>query len=225
MSIVLSLLLSLPATSSSLRPYRLQQSRSPHPSASPKVCPNSRPLHQWCQLAISSSDALFSFCPQSFPASGDFLMSWLFTSDDQITGALASESVFPMSIQGWSPLRLTALISLQSKGLSGVFCSTTVQMPSILWCSAFIIVQLSQLYVTTGETTALTIWIFVGRAMSLLFNMLSRFVITFLPKSNRLLISSLQSHPQLFWSPRRRNLSLSPPFSLPRCHDLSFLNI
>ena len=72
------------------------------------------------------SDTLFSFCPQSFPASGTFPVSPLFTSDDQYTRVSASPSVLPMSIQGWSPLILTALTSLLSKGLSGVFSSTTV---------------------------------------------------------------------------------------------------
>ena len=97
------------------------------PSPSPEVCPSSCPLHQWRHSAISSSDALFSFCPQCCPASGTFPMSQLFASDDQNTGASTSASVLPKSIQGWFPLRLTALISLQSKGLSGVFSSTTVQ--------------------------------------------------------------------------------------------------
>ena len=95
------------------------------PSPSPDVCPSSCPLHWWCHLAISSSDALCFFCPQSFPASGTFPMSQLFASGDQNTGA--SASVLPMSIQGWFLLRSTCLTSSQSKGLSGVFCSTTVQ--------------------------------------------------------------------------------------------------
>ena len=88
--------------------------------------PSAWPLHRWCHPAILSSDALFSFCPHSFQASGAFQVSQLFTSDDQNTGASASASVFPMSIQGWFPLRLTGLISLLSKGLSRVFSSTTV---------------------------------------------------------------------------------------------------
>ena len=74
----------------------------------------------------SHPDTLFSFCPQSFPASGTFLLSWLFKSDDQNPGASASTSVLPVSIQGWFPLRLTDLIML-SKGLSGIFSSTTVR--------------------------------------------------------------------------------------------------
>ena len=99
--------------------------RPPCPSPSPGVCPSPCPLHWWCRPAISSSDALFSFCPQSLPASGTCPMSQQFASDDHNTGA--SASVLPMSIQGWFPLRLTGLISLLSKGLSRVFSSTTIQ--------------------------------------------------------------------------------------------------
>ena len=69
----------------------------------------------------------FSFCLQSLPASESFPMSWLFTSGGQIIGASASAPVLPMNIQGWFPLGLTGLISLQSKGLSRVFLNTTVQ--------------------------------------------------------------------------------------------------
>ena len=114
------LLFSCPVMSNSLQPHGLQHTRPPCPSPSPEVCLSSCPLHRWCHPALSSSDALFSFCPQSFPESGTFPM---FTSDDQNTGA--SASVLPTNIQGWFPLRLTDLISLLSRGLSGVF-STTV---------------------------------------------------------------------------------------------------
>ena len=88
--------------------------------------PSSCSLHRWSHPTISSSDALFS-CPHSLPASGTFPVSHLFASDDQNTEASASASVLPVNIQGWSPLRLTGLISLLSKGLSEVFSSTTVQ--------------------------------------------------------------------------------------------------
>ena len=114
--------------SDSLWPRGLQHARSHCPSPSPGVCPSSCPLHQWCQLAISSSDALFSFCPQSFPAPGTFPMSWLFTSDDPHTGASVSASVLPTIIQGWFPLRLTGLISLLSKGLSRIFSSINIHL-------------------------------------------------------------------------------------------------
>ena len=121
------LLFSYPVWSNSLQFYGLQHTRPLCLSPFPKVCPSSCPLHWWWHQAISSSDALFSFCPQSFPASGTFPMSITFSSDDQNTRASASASVLPMNIQGWFPFRLTGLISLLSKGLSGVFSSTTAQ--------------------------------------------------------------------------------------------------
>ena len=124
---VLLLLFSQPIMSDFLWPHGLQLTRPLCPSPSPEVCPSSCPLHWWCHPAISSSDALFSYCPQSFPASGTFPMSQLFASDDQNTGVSASASVLPKSIQGWFPLRFTGLISLLFSGLSGVFSSTTVQ--------------------------------------------------------------------------------------------------
>ena len=124
--------------SDSLQTHKLQHARLVCPPLSPRVCPNSCSLHQWCP-AISSSDVLF-FCPWSFPAWGTFLICLLFTSDDQNTGA--SASVLPVTTQGWSPLRLTGLISLLSKGLWGVFSSTIVRkqqffgiLPS-LWTSS-----------------------------------------------------------------------------------------
>ena len=125
-------LFSHPVMSNSLWAQGLQQARPPCLSLSPKICPSSCPLHQWCQQAISSSDTLFSFCPQSCPATGTFPMSQLCTSGDQNTGISASASVLLMSIQGWFPIRLTGLISLLSKGLSGVFSSTTVRRHQFL---------------------------------------------------------------------------------------------
>ena len=88
------------------------------------VCPSSCPLHRLCHPTISSSDALFSFCLQSFPALGTFPISHLFTSGDQNTGASASISVLLMSIHGWFPLRLIGLISSLSRELPEVFSST-----------------------------------------------------------------------------------------------------
>ena len=104
-----------------------QHTRLLCPSPSPKVCPSACPLHRWCHPAISSSDTLFSFCPQFFPASGTFPMSQLFATDDQNTRVSTSASVLPTSIQGWFPLRSTGFISMLSKGLSGVFSCPTVQ--------------------------------------------------------------------------------------------------
>ena len=109
----------------SLRPHEPQHARPPCPSPTPRVYPNSCPLHWWCHPTISSSMTLFSFCLQSFPASGYFPMSQLFTSGSQSIGA--SASVLPMNIQGWFPVRLTVLTPSLSKGHSRVLSSTTVQ--------------------------------------------------------------------------------------------------
>ena len=103
---------------------------------------------------------------------------------------------------------------------------------SVLWCSAFFIVQLSHPYITTGKTIALTRETFVGKVMSLLFNMLSRLVITFLPRSKCLLISWLQSPSAVIWEPRKIKSdtvsTVSPSIShevIGPEHDLSFLNV
>ena len=230
--VMLLLLFSHPVLPDSLQPHGLQHIRPPCPSSSLEVCPSSCPLHQWCHPAISSSDVLFSFCPQSFPAAGTFPMSWLFTSGDQNTGASASASVLLVNIQAWFHLRLIVLISLLSKELSGVFSSTTVQRHSlnsskalfkgttVLWRSTFFMVQLSQPYVTTGKTIALTIWTFVGRVMSLLLNTLSRFVIAFLPRSNRLLISWLQSPSLVILEPKKRKSITTFTFSPSICQGV-----
>ena len=103
--------------SSSLWPHELQLSRLSCPSLSPGVCLNSCPLSQWCHPIISSSAGPFSSCPQYFPASESFPMSQFFASGGQSTGASASASVLPVNIQGWFPLGLSGLISLQAKGL------------------------------------------------------------------------------------------------------------
>ena len=171
----------------SLWPPEPKHARPPCPSRTPGVHPNPCPLCQWCHPTISSSVVHFSSYPQSFPASGSFQMSQLFTSGGQSIRVSASASVLPMNIQDWFPLGWTGGISLQSRGLLQDHSSKA----SVLWCSAFFMVQLSQL--TIGKTIALTIWTFVSRVMSLLFNMLSRLVITLLPRSKCLLISSLQS--------------------------------
>ena len=88
---------------------------------------NSYLLSRCCHPTIWSTIIPFSFCPQSFPASGSFQMSQLFTSGDQSIGVSASTSVLPINIQDWFPLRWTGWISFQSKGLSRVFSNTTVQ--------------------------------------------------------------------------------------------------
>ena len=123
------ILFSYPLTSDSSQPHGLHHARSPCCSPSLEVCPSSCPLYQWCHPAISSSHALFFFCPQSYPVFKTFPMSQLFASDDQNSGASPSASVLPMCIHGWFPLWLTGLISLLTKGLSEGFSSTTVWRP------------------------------------------------------------------------------------------------
>ena len=114
--------------SDALEFHGLQHTRLPCPSPTPGAYSNSCSLRQWCHPTISSSDIPFSSCLQSVPASGSFPKSQLFTSDGQNIEASASASVLlPKNTQDWSPLGLTGLISLQSKGLSRVFSNTTVQ--------------------------------------------------------------------------------------------------
>ena len=134
---------SLSVASDSLWPHGLQHARLPCPSPTPGAYPNSCPLSRWCHPTISSSVIPFSSCPQSFPASGSFQISHLSASGGQSTRVSASTSVLPMNTQDWSPLGLTRLISLQSKGPSRVFSNTTVQKHQIHQCSAFFAVQLS----------------------------------------------------------------------------------
>ena len=116
-----------------------------------------------------------------------------------------------MNIHDWFPLGLTGLISLQSKGLSRAFSNTTLQKHQFFGAHLSL-VQLSHPYMTTGKTIALTRWTFVGKVMSLLCNMLSTFVIAFLPRSKRLLISWLQSPSAVMSEPKNSSLSLFPLF-------------
>ena len=113
--------------SSTLWPHGLQHARLPCPSPTLGAYSNSCPLSRWCHQTISSSVIPFSSHLQSFPASGSFQMSQLFTSGGQSNGVSASPSVLPMNIQDWFPLGLTGWISLLSRGLSRVFSNTTVQ--------------------------------------------------------------------------------------------------
>ena len=116
--------------SNCLRPHESQHARPPCPSPTPRVYSNSHPLSQWCHPTISSSVVTFSSHLQSFPSSGSFQMSLLFASGGQNIGT--SASVLPMNIQGWFPLGLTGLISLQSKGLWRVFSNTSAQKHQFL---------------------------------------------------------------------------------------------
>ena len=172
----------------------------------------------------------FPFCLQSSPASGSFPESQLFTSGGQSIKASASASVLPMNIQGWPTWGLSGLISLQSKGLLKSHLQHHNLKASILQCSAFFMIWFSHPYTTTRKTIALTIWTLVSKVISLLFNMLFRFVIAFLPRSMHLLISWLQSPSTVSLEPRKRKSAST--FSPSICYEvmgldamnLSFLN-
>ena len=176
--------------SNSLWSHGLQHTKLPCSLLSLRVCSNSCPLNWWCHPAILSSVIPFSFCLQFFPASRFFRMSWLFSSSGHGVSALAP--VFPMNIQDWFPLGWTGLISLQFKRLSRVFPAPQFECinPSVV----------SLLYGPT-LTSVQDFWRnhsfdymdLCCKVMSLLFNMLPRFVIAFLPRSKWLLISWLQS--------------------------------
>ena len=205
--------------SNSLQPHRLQHNRAPCPSPTPRVYPNSCPLSQWCHPTILCSVIPFSSCLQSFQASGSFPMSQFFTSDGQSIGVSVSASVLPMNIQDWFPLGWTGWTCLQSKGLSRVFSNTTVQKHQF-FCPQLSIIQLSHPYMTTGKAIALTRWTFVCKVMSLLFNMLSRLVIAFLPRRKRLLISWLQSPSAVILEPPKIKSDTVSPVSPSICQEV-----
>ena len=130
---------------------------------------------QWVSDTIQTSHSLSpsSLSPLILSQSGSFPVSQLFVSGDQRIGASASASVLPINIQGWFLLGLAGFISLQYKGQES--SPTSNSKASVLWHSAFLMVQLSHSYMTTGKTIVLTIWTFVSKVMSIFFNMLSSF--------------------------------------------------
>ena len=165
----------------------------------PGVCSNLCPSNQWCHPTITSSVVPFSSCLQSFPASGSFPMSQIFASGGQRIGVIATASVLPANIQDWFRIDWFDLLAVQ--GTLKSLLQHHSSKASILQWSTFLMVQLSHPYMATGKTIALTRQTFVGKVMSLLFNMLSILVITFLPRSKCLLISWLQSPPAVILEP------------------------
>ena len=149
----------------------MQSPRVPRPSWFPRVCSNSYTLCPWCYPIFSSSVARFFSCPQSFPGSVSFPMIWLFASGGQRIGA--SAPVLPMNIQNWFPLGLTGWISLPIQGTLKHFLQHHSSKASIFRCSAFFIVQLSHPYMTTGKTIALTRRTFVGKVISLFWDLVT----------------------------------------------------
>ena len=156
-------------------------------------------------------------------------MSQFFTSGGQSIGISASASVRPMNIQDWFPLGWTGLDLLAFQGTLKSRLQHHSSKASILQRSAFT-VQLSHPYMTTGKTIALTRQTFVGKVMSLLFNMLPRLAIAFRPRSKRLLISWVQSPSAVILEPQNEVCFHCFPFYLSwcdgtGCHDISFLNV
>ena len=168
---------------------------------------------------------------QSFPASGSFPMSQFFASGGQSIGSF-SFSISPSNeYSGLFAFRMDWWDCLPVQETLKSLLQYHSPKASVLQCSAFFIVQISHQYITTGETIALTRWTFIGKVMSLLFNMLSRLVITFLPRNKHLLISWLQHHCSIVGAPKSKVCHCFHCFPIyllwsdgTRCHDLSFLN-
>ena len=176
-----------------MRPHESQHTRPPCPSPTSRVHSDSRPSGQWCHPAISSWVVPFSSCSQSLP------VSRVFSNESTLRMRWPkywsfSFSIIPSKeIPGLISFRMDWLDLLAVQGTPRSLLQHHSSKASILQRSAFFTVQLAHPYMTTGKTIALTRQTFVGKVMSLLFNMLSRLVITFLPRSKRLLISWLQS--------------------------------
>ena len=183
--------------------HGLQHTRPPCPSPTPGVYLNSRPLSWWCHPTIPSSVIPFSLPPSTFPSIRVFsnesalhIRGPTYWSFSFITSPSNEYSGLIFFRIDWLDL---PTVQGTLKGLLQHHSSKA----SILWRSAFFTVQLSYPYMTTGKTIALTRQTLVGKVMSLLFNMLSRLVITFLPRSKCLLISWLQSPSAVIWSPEK----------------------
>ena len=137
--------------SNSLQPHGLQHTRLPYPSQSPGVCSNLRLLNWWCHPTTLSSVFPFSSCLQSFPASGSFPMCWLFASDGQYIGASASGSVLLTDIQGLISFRIDWFDLLAIHGTLKSLLQHYSSEVSIIWLSAFFMIQLSHPYMSTGK--------------------------------------------------------------------------
>jgi len=177
---------------------------------------------------VMSSNHLILCCPllllpSIFPSIRVFLMSWYSTSSGQSIGASASASVLPMNIHDWFHLGLTSLISLQSKGLSRFFSSTTLQKYQFFALSLIYGPTVKSIH-DYWKNITVTIQTFVSKVMSLLFNMLSRLVITFLPRSKCLLISWLQPPSTVIFEPKKIKSVTVSIVSPSICHELMGLD-
>ena len=206
----------------SLRPHGQQHARLPCPSPNPRACSNSFPERWWWHPTISSSVIPFSSCLQSLVASGSFPMNQFFTLGGQSFEASPSASVLPMNIPEY-PLIYFRIDCFDLFAVQGTLKGLLLHHSSkslIFQHSAFFIVQISHPYITTGKTKALTRWTFVGKIMSLLFSMLSRLVIAFLPRSKCLLISWLQSPFAVMLEPKKTRSVTVSTVSPSICHEV-----
>ena len=195
--------------SDSLQSHGLQHARAP--SLSPRACSNSCPLSQWCHPTISSPVIPFSSCPQSFPASGSFLVSQLFASGGQKYWSFSISTSPSNEYSGLISFRIDWLDLLAVWRTLKSLLQHHSSKASILQCSTFFMVQISQPDMTTGKTIALTRQTFIDRVMSLLFHKLSRFVTAFLPRNKCLLISRLQSPSEAILQPKKIKSVLDEP--------------
>ena len=198
--------------------HGLLHSKLTCPSPSLRGCSNSCPLNWWCHPTISSSAILFS-CLQSFPASKSFPKSWLFTSHGQSIGVSASASVFPMSIQGWFSLGLIGFFSFLSKGLSRVFSNTQFKtinssMICFLYGPALTFIH------DCWKDYCLDYTDLCWQSDVFAFNILSSFVIAFLPRINHLLISWLHSPSAVNLEPRKRKSRTASTLSPSICYEV-----
>ena len=228
---VLLLQFSSSVVSTSLWPHALQHVRPPCPSPTPGACSNSCPLSWWCHSTIPSSVIPFSSCLQSFPAS-------VISSESVLCIRWPKYWSFSFSI---SPSNeYSGLISFRNDCLDLLALPGTLKgilqhhssKASVLQCSVFFMSQLSHPYITAGKTIALTRCTFINKAISLLFNTMSSFVIAFLPRSKHLLISWVQLPSAVILEPKEivshcfHFYSICLPWSDgTRGHDLSFLNV
>ena len=190
--------------SDSLWPHEPQHVRPPCPSSTPRVYSNSCPLSRWCHPTISSILCHPVLLPPSI-----FPTKRAFANESDLCIRWPKDCSFSFSISpsneysGLISFRMDLLDLLAVQGTLNSLLQHHSAKASILRYSAFFIVQLSHPYMTTGKTIALTRWAFVGKVMSLLFNMLSRWVITSLRRSKRLLISWLQSPSAVILEPKK----------------------
>ena len=216
--------------SNSLKPHGLQHVRPHCPSPTPRVYSNLCPLTQWCHPTISSSAIPFSSIFNLSQHQGSF--RWV-SSLHQVVKVLEFNNSPSNEHPGLISFKINWLDLLTVQGTLKSLLQHHSSKASLPQCSAFFLVQLSHPYMTAGKTIALTRWTFVGKVLSLLFNILSRLVITFLPRSKRVLISmAAVTICRDFGAPQNKVCHCLECFLIylpwsdgTRCHDLCFLNI